>query len=159
MKTLSRSPKASSETPTFIAPLQQEFDEQVSAFFRRETSVAAGKAKLLAYGSSLLPQLTQLGGERAMSVYVALAFWGRVDFKQGCRLPSLDDPAAFFAAIRERKLLRVASSGIPVWRIMEAAHPEMLAIAVQLIRGNQTPQENDESDSITTEHDDHEPQD
>jgi hypothetical protein len=116
---------------------QEEFNEQISGFFRREPSQAEAKRKLAAHSSDLLKSLPDmLGILPDYPIYAAMAFHGKfdwVDRRSITNLAAKNAPSVkALQEIRAKKALRVAASAKPGWDSLLQNSPDALWMAIQL---------------------------
>ncbi len=116
---------------------QEEFNEQISGFFRREPSPAEAKRKLASHSGEMLKSLPEmLTRLDEYPVYAAVAFHGKfewVDRRSITNLAARNAPAVqALAEIRAKKALRLAASAKPGWDSLLTASPEALWMAIQL---------------------------
>ena len=116
---------------------QEEFNEQISGFFRREASPAEAKRKLASHSGDLLkslPDMLEILGD--YPIYAAMAFHGKfewVDRRSITNLATKNAPAVkALQEIRAKKALRVAASAKPGWDSLLTASPDALWMAIQM---------------------------
>jgi len=116
---------------------QEEFNEQISGFYRREPSHAEAKRKLASHSGELLKSLP--GMIPILSdypVYAAVAFHGKfdwVDKRSISSLASKNAPAIkALQEIRTKKALRVAASAKAGWDSLLQESPDALWLAIQM---------------------------
>lgn len=116
---------------------QNEFNEQISGFFRREPSQAEAKKKLAAHCNEMMTQIpAMLPVLTDYPVYAAVAFHGRFDWVDKNCIKSLiakkAKPADALQIIREKKALRIAASAKAGWDLLLKDAPGPLWMAIQL---------------------------
>lgn len=116
--------------------LKNEFQEQISEFFRAK-SKADGEKALADHCNSLLKQLPDLLPLlKDYPVYGAMAFHGKmqiVDKKLIASLTGCNTPAAkAIATLREHKALRIAASAKAGWDLLLEKDQEALWGIIQL---------------------------
>lgn len=116
---------------------QEEFNEQISGFFRREPSQAEAKKKLAAHSNDMLkslPDMLTILSE--YPTYAAVAFHGKFDWVNRRLITNLaakNTPAAkALQEIRAAKAMRVAASAKAGWDSLLQNAPEALWMAIQL---------------------------
>lgn len=116
---------------------QEEFNEQISGFFRREPSHAEAQRKLTAHSNDLLKSLPDMLGILGdYPVYAAMAFHGKfdwVDRRTITNLAAKNTPGATaIQEIRAKKAMRVAASAKAGWDSLLQNSPDALWMAIQL---------------------------
>lgn len=143
---------------------QEEFNEQISGFFRREASAGEAKRKLAIHSGDLLkslPDMLEMLGD--YPIYAAVAFHGKFDWvnrKAILALAAKNTPAAkALQEIRAKKALRVAASAKTGWDSLLENAPDALWLAIQMnLAGWAAPKsvrEDDDDVEESYEEDDH----
>ncbi len=116
---------------------QEEFNEQISGFFRREPSQAEAKKKLAAHSNDMLKSLPDMLPILSdYPTYAAVAFHGKFDWVNRRLITGLAaknvQSAKALQEIRAGKALRVSALAKPGWDSLLQNAPDALWMAIQL---------------------------
>ncbi len=141
---------------------QEEFNEQISGFFRREPSAGEAKRKLALHSGDLLKSLPDMLGLLGdYPIYAAVAFHGKFDWVNRSAITKLaqkNTPASeALQEIRAKKALRVAASAKTGWDSLLKDAPDALWLAIQMnLAGWKAPKSvQEDDDDVEESYEDH----
>ena len=119
------------------ASVQEEFNEQVQAVYRRSKGRLEAERELISQGDALLGQIDALAESPAeFQVYIGLAFHRRLQFEKKAMLERLIASAPCPTTVLERlkadKMVRVAASAKSAWDGLWDKQPQAMWDAVIL---------------------------
>ena len=119
------------------ASVQEEFNEQVQAVYRRSKGRQEAERELIRQGDQLLGQIAALAeSPQDFQVYIGLAFHRRLLFEKRAMLERLiasaPCPTTVLEQLRRDKLVRVAASAKEAWDGLWEKQPQAMWDAVIL---------------------------
>lgn len=119
------------------ADLQEEFNEQVQAVYRRSKGRLEAERELISQGDALLGQIEALAeSPQDFQVYIGLAFHRRLLFEKKAHLERLilsrPCPTTVLESLRSQKMVRVAASAKTAWDALWDKQPHAMWSAVIL---------------------------